>query len=112
MQGKPITVNALAPNVFWSSSRPAYCGVSPHFDATLTARMVFPASRSSEVGSPWRVWIGASLMVMDADCCPRRADSSCQMVAAASGGCTGREGPDWFRTTTASAPITTAIATA
>ena len=32
----------------WSRSRPAYCGVRPHFDATLTIRTALPSSAGSD----------------------------------------------------------------
>lgn len=43
LHGTPKTVKARTAFLCCSSSSPVYCGVRPNLDATLTARMAFPA---------------------------------------------------------------------
>ena len=42
LQGTPSTVNPRSAYSFCSLSRPAYCGVSPHWEATFTSRTAEP----------------------------------------------------------------------
>src|SRR4051794_27003179 len=51
LQGSPTTVKPRAAYFSCSSSRPVYCGVSPHLLATLTSRAGLPPVRSPSVAA-------------------------------------------------------------
>ena len=58
--GNPTTVKPRSANRSCSRCRPAYWGVSPHFDATLTTSSVLPARSPSDADWPSRVLRGMS----------------------------------------------------
>src|SRR5205823_8243827 len=64
LQGTPSTVNPLFAYCSWRRSRPSYCGVRPHLEATLTTRTALPLWSPRLPGSPFRVLIGMSWMDM------------------------------------------------
>src|SRR5580693_828927 len=60
LHGKPTTANPRSANCSCKASRPAYCGVSPHLEATFTTRSVLPSSSPRDDGWPARVLTGKS----------------------------------------------------
>src|SRR5262249_23542214 len=59
LHGKPTTVKPFDSYFFCNASSVAYCGVLPHFDATLTSITALPLKAASVVGWPLSVLIGA-----------------------------------------------------
>ena len=62
MVGNPTTTSPLSRYVVQSRSSPAYCGVNPQREATLTTRSARPPSSPTVVGRPSRVVNGTSSM--------------------------------------------------
>ena len=50
LHGTPMTVKPWSAYCSWIFSSPSYCGVSPHFDATLTTRATLPCCSASFAG--------------------------------------------------------------
>src|SRR5688500_1704972 len=62
VHGQPIPPKPLPAYSSCSSSSCAYCGVRPHFEATLTRRSALPLWAARLPGLPSSVWMGASKM--------------------------------------------------
>ena len=60
LHGKPSTENPRSAYFSWIFSRPVYCGVRPHFEATFTTSVTLPFCSDSMSGLPSRVLIGRS----------------------------------------------------
>ena len=63
-----MTLNPWPAYCSCNASSPVYCGVRPHLDATLTSSSDLAAVLGERVGSPARVLIGWSKMVMASLC--------------------------------------------
>ncbi len=50
--GNPATTSPCPRNRSYKFSRPSYCGVSPHFEATFTSSRTLPLNSASEASSP------------------------------------------------------------
>src|SRR5690606_24736628 len=60
LQGKPRTAKPRSAYFSCSASRPLYCGVRPHFEATFTSNSALPSWAARLEGSPDSVLIGWS----------------------------------------------------